>query len=114
MEVHRQLGCGFLEEVYQEAFEIELAVREIPFRAQVKLPVTYKGRLLKAFYKPDVIGYDAVIVELKAISQLSTVEDAQLLNYMKATGLELGLLINFGRLSLEYKRLVLSKSSPNS
>ncbi len=112
MEVHRQLGCGFLEAVYQEALEIELAARDIPFRAQVELPVCYKSRLLATFYKADVIGYDTVIVELKAVSHLSNIEDAQIINYLKATGHEIGLLLNFGRLSLEYKRLVRSKSSP--
>ncbi len=114
MEVHRQLGCGFLEAVYQEALEIELLVRNIPFRSQVELPVTYKGRMLKASYKSDVIAYEAVIVELKALSHMTNTEEAQVLNYLKATGHEVGLLINFGRLSLEYKRMVRSKASPGS
>ena len=111
MEVHRQLGCGFLEAVYQEALEIELTARGIPFVAQAELPIYYKGRVLKTFYKADLIGYEAVIVELKALSHLSGVEDSQVLNYLKATGHEVGLLLNFGRTSLEYKRLIRSKLS---
>jgi GxxExxY protein len=114
MEVHRQLGCGFLEAVYQEALEIELAARDIPFRGQVKLHICYKSRMLEAFYKADVVAFDSVIVEIKALSYLSNIEDAQMLNYLKATGHEVGLLLNFGRLSLEYKRLVRSKASADS
>jgi GxxExxY protein len=109
MEVHRQLGCGFLEAVYQEALAIELTLRGIPFTAQANLPVAYKGHPLATYYRADLIAYDAVIVELKALANLTSVEDAQVLNYLKATGLEIGILINFGRSSLEYKRLVLSQ-----
>jgi GxxExxY protein len=111
MEVHRQLGCGFLEAVYQEALEIELAARGVPFEPQAVLPIRYKGRVLKTVYKADVIGYGAVVVELKALSRLSGVEEAQVLNYLKATGYEIGLLLNFGRPSLEYKRFIQGRSS---
>jgi GxxExxY protein len=110
MEVHRVLGCGFLEAVYQEALEIELERRGVPFQRQVELPVRYKDRLLNKTYCADLIVYEALIVELKALSRLGGIEEAQVLNYLKATGLEVGLLLNFGARSLEYRRLVLSKS----
>ena len=108
MEVHRVLGCGFLEAVYQEAMEIELAARGIPFQAQPDVPVHYKGRVLKTMYRADFIGFDSVIVELKALSETGGIEEAQVLNYLKATGFEIGLLLNFGTPSLEYRRFVLS------
>ena len=108
MEVHRQLGNGFLEAVYQEALAIELAARAIPFQREVELSVTYKGVLLRCKYKADFICYDSVIIELKALAATSGIEQAQLLNYLKATGLPIGLVINFGTPSLEYKRLVFS------
>jgi len=110
MEVHRALGCGFLEAVYQEALEIELEGRGIPFRRQVELPVHYKGRVLNKTYCADLIAHETVIVELKALARLSGTEEAQVINYLKATGLEIGLLLNFGARSLEYKRFILSKS----
>lgn len=106
LEVHRLLGCGFLEGVYQEALEVELEARGVPFEAQVDLPVRYKGRVLKTVYRADVISHDSVVVELKALSSMSGVEEAQVLNDLKATGYSTGLLINFGRPSLEYKRFV--------
>jgi len=115
MEVHSQLGCGFLEAVYQEALEIELVARGIPFRPQVELPIRYKGRVLKTFYKADVLSHDAVVVEIKALSQLGPAEEAQVLNYLKATGYDTGLLLNFGRTSLQYKRYVRTQAeSPES
>jgi GxxExxY protein len=110
MEVHRHLGCGFLEAVYQEALEIELKDRGIPFEPQVQIPIWYKGRVLKTFYKADFLSHQAVVVEIKALAQLGTIEEAQLLNYLKATGYETGLLLNFGRTSLQYKRYVHSKT----
>ena len=108
MEVHRQLGCGFLELVYQEAFAIELQSRAIPYSRELKFPVIYKGRQLACQYRPDFICFGAVIVELKALGQLSRVEESQLINYLKITGHHTGLLLNFGRKSLEQRRFVLS------
>ena len=84
MEVHKELGCGFLEPVYQEALELELADRKIPFWAQVEMPVFYKGRQLRASYRADVLCYESVVVELKALGKLGDVETAQVLNYLKA------------------------------
>jgi len=107
MEVHRELGCGFLEPVYQEAMELELTARDISFRRQVELTINYKGQILRNIYRADFVCYDSVIVELKALSQIGSIEDAQVLNYLKATGLRIGLLLNFGAKSLQYKRLVL-------
>ena len=107
MEVHRQLGCGFLEAVYQEALALELKNREIPFRRELMFPVTYKGYRLRTEYRPDFICFDSVIVELKALSTLSSVEEAQVINYLKVTGFHTGLLLNFGTRSLQQRRLVL-------
>ena len=107
MEVHRQLGCGFLEPVYQEAFALELKNCGIPYSRELKFPVTYKGLRLKTEYRPDFICFAAVIVELKALGRLSSVEDAQLINYMKVTGYQTGLLLNFGARSLQQRRFVL-------
>jgi GxxExxY protein len=107
MEVHRQLGSGFLEAVYQEAMEIELTARRIPFVAQPSLQISYKGQPLKKEYAPDLVCYNQVIVELKALTQLSGTEEAQVLNYLKATGWRVGVLINFGSVGkLEWKRFV--------
>jgi len=108
IEVHRVLGCGFLEPVYQEALAKEFLLRGIPFRREVELPITYKGDLLAVKYKPDFICYDAVIVELKALDKLGGREKAQVINYLKATGYERGLLLNFGAVRLEYERLILT------
>lgn len=107
MEVHRQLGCGFLEPVYQEAFALELNSREIPYSRELKFPVSYKGQRLCNHYRPDFICFDAVIVELKALSSLSAIEESQLINYLKVTGYHTGLLLNFGARSLQQRRLVL-------
>ncbi len=114
MEVHRVLGHGFLEGVYQEALEVELASRGIPFDPQVKLPVIYKGLPLATFYKPDFICFGCVVVELKALDAITGVEESQLLNYLKATGHERGLLFNFGTPSLQYKRMIFSNPSLSS
>lgn len=110
MEVHKQLGCGFLEPVYQEALAVELALRNIPFRREVRLPLHYKGRLLETHYRADFICSDAVVVELKALARLGGTEEAQLINYLRATGYEVGLSLNFGTRSLEHRRFVFSKS----
>jgi GxxExxY protein len=108
MEVHRQLGYGFLEAVYQEAIAIELESERIPFRREVDLPIFYKGRKLRTFYTADFVCFDAVVLELKALSELTSTHESQVLNYLKATGLSVGLLLNFGSSRLEYRRLVFS------
>jgi GxxExxY protein len=110
MEMHKQLGCGFLEPVYQEAFSIELTALNIPFRPEVGLPVRYKGQLLETGYRADFICFDSVVVELKALARMSGTEEAQIINYLKATAYEVGLLLNFGARSLEHRRFVFSKS----
>ena len=108
IEAHRALGPGFLEKVYQEAVQFELTARGIPFEAEVPLDIKYKGQCLTQKYYADLICFDQIIVELKAINQLSGKEDAQLLNYPAATGLRVGLLFNFGcHGKLERKRLVI-------
>lgn len=106
MEVSNEFGAGFLEGVYQEALEIELRDRRIPFAAQVPIEISYKGRRLVKQYIPDFICHDQVIVEIKAIKQLTSIEEAQLLNYLKATGRPVGVLLNFGSPRLEWKRMV--------
>ena len=107
IEVHKELGFGFLEAVYQEAMEFELTQRRIPFDAQLPLAISYKGQRLKKEYLADLICYGQIIVELKALERLSGREEAQLLNYLKATGYRVGLLINFGNSpKLEWKRFV--------
>ena len=110
MAVHRELGCGFLEGVYQEALALELAALNIPSQREVELPVKYKGQPLQCTYKADFICYRDLIIEAKALSRLTGVEEAQLINYLKVTGYPVGLLINFGAKSLETRRLVLKKS----
>jgi GxxExxY protein len=107
IEVHRELGAGFLEPVYQEAMEIELTERQIPFEAQKGIIISYKGRRLKKEYIPDFLALGQIIVELKALDKITGREEAQLLNYLKATGIRVGLLINFGSTGrLEWKRMV--------
>ena len=105
-EVYRTLGCGFLEAVYQESLELEMAARHIPFVAQQELQLEYKGKTLRQTYKPDFICYGSIIVELKTCSCLASEHVAQVLNYMKATNLERGMLVNFGHCPLvEIRRL---------
>lgn len=107
MEVHRELGSGFYEAVYQEALEIELGARNIPFVSAKPLPVRYKAQLLKKEYIADLICFGSIIVELKAIELLTSRDGAQVLNYLKATGIRVALLFNFGKQSeLEWKRYV--------
>ena len=107
MGVHRELGAGFLEHVYQESMELELGLRGIPFEPQKDLHVRYKHFVLKKQYCADLVCYGTILVEIKAMKELTTREDAQLLNYLKATGLRVGLLINFGDPGrLDWKRLV--------
>jgi GxxExxY protein len=105
MEVHRILGPGFLEAVYQAALEHELTLRDIPFEAQKRLAVTYKGRLV-GDYVADLVVDGQIILELKAISALTKAHEAQAHNYLAATGLRLAILLNFGGRSLEQERVV--------
>ena len=114
MEVHRQLGPGFLEAVYQEALAIEFAARAVPFGREVELPVFYKGQRLMCAYRADFVCYESVIVELKALQAISGIEEAQVLNYLKATRIERGLLFNFGRAKLEFKRYIFSNARKES
>jgi GxxExxY protein len=95
-EVYRVMGCGFLEAVYQECLEKELVKRGVPFVAQEELQISYKGHLLKQTYRPDLVCFDEIIVELKALSKTTGEHQAQVLNYLKAKGKQLGLLVNFG------------------
>lgn len=106
MEVHNQLGNGFLEAVYQEALALELKERGIPFQKEVRLEINYKGRILEKYYIADFVCYDGIIIELKALNDTLPVHEAQVLNYLKASNNKLGLLVNFGKASLQYKRLV--------
>jgi GxxExxY protein len=110
MEVHRELGHGFLELVYQTALALEFQDRGIPYAAEVPLPVKYKSKLLTCMYRADFVCFNTVIVETKAIAQLTNADDAQLINQLKATGFHRGLLLNFGAPSLEHRRLVFGLS----
>ena len=106
IDVHKELGCGFLEAVYQEALELEFKLRNIPYRRESKLNIYYKEQLLNKYYEADFICFDKIIIEIKALSGLTSEHESQLLNYLKATKLKVGLLVNFGTQSLEYKRMV--------
>lgn len=106
MAVHSELGPGFLEQVYQEALTVELEDRQVPFQAQVALPIVYRGRELRTTYRADFLCFEAIVAELKAVSALGRIEEAQILNYLKASRLKVGLLINFGGASLEFQRFV--------
>lgn len=109
-EVYREKGCGFLEPVYQECLAIELELRGIPFVAQRALVLTYKERTLRSMYIPDFVCYGQIIVEAKAVSALTDEHRAQVLNYLRATGLRLGLLVNFGHYpKAEVERIVAEK-----
>jgi GxxExxY protein len=107
MEVHRTLGPGFLEGVYQEALEIELETAGIPYDKEVLIDINYKGIILDKKYIADFVCYDEIIVELKAIEMLAPEHTAQVLNYLKATRSRLGLLMNFGGPQLQHKRIIL-------
>ena len=111
MEVHRALGPGFLEPVYQEALELEFRDRNIPYRREAELQIAYKGVILKTCYRADFICHDNLVVELKALSHLTESEEAQIINYLKATKLPVGLLLNFGAPSLQYRRFANTKSA---
>jgi GxxExxY protein len=114
MEVHRENGFGFSEPVYQECLEIELASRNIPFVPQKEMPIFYKGKQIKKTYIADFIAYGKIIVELKALDKLTSREEAQVINYLKVSKLEVGVLINFGAASLEWKRIVLTNRAIES
>lgn len=109
MEVHKELGHGFLEAVYQEALAIEFQKQGIPFEKEKLLNIYYKEVKLNKYYSADFICYNNIVVELKAIKELSNNDQSQAINYLKATGFELAILINFGSKSLQYKRIVLSQ-----
>ncbi|MEO0056086.1 MAG: hypothetical protein RLZZ50_2033 [Verrucomicrobiota bacterium] len=106
-EVYKEKGCGFLEAVYQECLEIELGERGVAFVAQPELALSYKGKLLKQTYKPDLICFGSLLVELKAVAALADEHRAQVINYLHATGLRVGLLVNFGHYpKVEWERIV--------
>ena len=109
MEVHRLLGRGFLEAVYRQALRIEFVARSVPFIAESELVIQYKGQSLDCRYRADFICFGEVLVEIKALSQLTGVERAQVINYLKATGIRRALLLNFGAESLQYERVVLGQ-----
>jgi GxxExxY protein len=106
-EVYKEMGCGFLEPVYQECLEREFASQGIPFRSQDPLNLSYKGQPLDQKYIPDFICFETIIVEIKALKQLAEECRAQVHNYLKSTGCKLGLLVNFGHYpKVEYERIV--------
>ena len=110
MDVYNNLGPGFLKAVYQEAMEIETLARKIPALPEQKLYIQYKGATLKKFYEADLVCYEKIIVEIKAMERLTSREESQILNYLKATGFSVGILINFGAHNdLEWKRMVLTQ-----
>jgi len=106
MKVHSTLGCGFLEQVYQESLQIELEKQSIPFIREAPLSIDYNGITLDKQYFADFTCYNKIIVELKAVKELDNIHEAQVFNYLKATGYKLGLLINFSETSLQYQRIV--------
>ena len=105
-EVHKQLGTGFLEKVYQESLEKEFAIRNIPFEREKRISLDYKGQPLQQVYVADFICYDKIIVECKAVQQIQNVHKAQVLNYLKATNYRLGFLVNFSEAFLQPLRFV--------
>jgi len=106
MEVHKELGHGFLEAVYQEALENEFIDKGIPYKREVPLTIFYKNKPLNKCYIADFICFDKIIIELKAISAITAEHQIQVLNYLTATRLKLGLILNFGRKSMEHKRII--------
>jgi len=105
LEVHNYLGYGFLEAVYQEALEREFVLEEIPYVKEQKLKIEYKGSFLEKEYFADFVCYDSIVVELKAGATISNAHKAQVMNYLRATGNSIGLIINFGRASLQWERI---------
>jgi GxxExxY protein len=107
-EVYRTLGCGFLEAVYQKALEVELTQRNIPFASQVDIEIEYKGMKLEQTYRADLVCYNKIILELKAVQNLLPEHEAQLQNYLRATKMRVGLLVNFGHYpKVEIKRIAI-------
>jgi len=107
-EVYREMGCGFLEAIYQESLEKEFLIRKIPFQSQSKIRIQYKEHILEQYYKADLICYDKIILEIKAVKQILPIHKAQLINYLRATKYRLGLLINFGHYpKAEIERIIL-------
>ena len=111
LEVHKELGCGFLEKVYQDALEIEFKRMGIPYEREKHIVIKYKGETIDHEYYADFVCYGKIIVELKAVKELHDVHKAQVVNYLRATDMALGLLFNFGEKSLKTERLVNFKSS---
>ena len=109
METHRTLGAGFLEAVYQEALAVEFDRQDIAYRREAPIKITYKSRLLSIGYRVDFLCFDSIIVEIKALARLTTIEEAQIINYLKSSELDIGLVLNFGATRLEYKRFALSQ-----
>ena len=106
MDVHKELGCGFLERVYRDPFAFELITRGVPFERERTFRVRYKGRVMPSTYIVDFLCYGEIVVELKALSSLSPIDHAQAINYLRVSGLRRALLINFGARSLQFKRIV--------
>jgi GxxExxY protein len=105
-EVYKEMGCGYLEAVYQECLQKEFLLQGLPFESQKLLALSYKGQLLEQKYIPDFVLFDKIIIELKAVKELASEHQAQMHNYLKATGLKLGILVNFGHHpQVEYKRV---------
>lgn len=104
--VHNELGCGFLERVYQDALEVEFRLRNIPYEREKSIQIVYKGEPLGEPYRADFVCYGKVIIELKSVSEILDVHRAQIINYLKATKIKLGFLVNFGEESLNIERIV--------
>jgi GxxExxY protein len=114
-EVYNEMGCGFLESVYQECLELELSECGIPFDAQKQIDLVFKGKALQRTFSPDLLCFGTVVLELKAVRKLSPEHRAQVINYLKASRLEVGLLVNFGsHPQLEYERFVYQKNKVRS
>jgi len=112
-EVYQEMGCGFLEAVYQECLERELGLRKIPFTSQPTLTISFKGENLRQTYQPDLICFGQIVLELKAVTQLAPEHRAQLHNYLRATGLPVGYLVNFGHYpKVEFERVVKTVIKP--
>lgn len=113
MSVHRYLGCGFTEKVYQDALEIELRHLQIPYMREKPVYANYRGQQLSTEFKPDFICYEKVIVELKAVKELEDLHRAQAINYARVAGYDVALLINFGQTSLQFERFNVRRNPSN-